>query len=299
MNKLTETFCEVDDFCKHFLPLWEARLLTDGTRKRRRKGRLSFSEIMTIIIHFHQSKIRDFKTYYTGYVRRFLTSAFPNIISYSRFVELIPSVIQPLTAFFTSLYSKPTGISFIDSTKLEVCHVIRAKRNKVFKGVAAHGQSSMGWFYGFKLHLIINHKGEIINAHISEGNKDDRAPLEDIVPENIGKLYGDKGYLGKSCAAKLKEKGCELITNVRKNMKKQALPIWDKIMLRKRFLIETVNGQLKEESQIEHTRHRSITGFMANVLGGLIAYCLSDNKPTMKLSKKDLDKIKAAENLTC
>jgi len=298
MHKLTETFCEVDDFCKHFIPLWEARLLADKTRKRRRKSRLSIAEIMTIIIHFHQSKFRDFKTYYLGYVKRFLLSEFPNILSYSRFIELVPSVIPPLTAFLTSLFSKPTGISFIDSTKLSVCHVIRAKRNKVFKDIAAHGQGSMGWFYGFKLHLIINHKGEIINAHISEGNKDDRAPLESIVPENIGKLYGDKGYLGKSCAAKLKEKGCELITNVRKNMKKQALPIWDKIMLRKRFLIETVNGQLKEESQIEHTRHRSVSGFMVNVLGALISYCLSDTKPTMKLSKKDLESLKAAKNLS-
>jgi len=284
MNNLIHTFCDVDDFCKVFIPEWEARLICKGEIKRRRVKRLSNAEIMTIIIHFHQSHYRDFKNYYLGYVTKYLKPYFPSLLSYTRFIEVMPSVIIPLNTYLTTLFGKPTGIAFIDSTKIAVCHVIRAKRNKVFNGIAEHGKGTMGWFFGFKLHLIVNHLGDILSVKITEGNIDDRKPVPNMIKGLSGKLYGDKGYLGKALADELKEKGVDLVTNVRKNMKKVTLSKWDKAMLSKRYLIETINDQVKNISYVEHSRHRSITGFVANMLGGLIAYCHQKNKPSINLT---------------
>ena len=297
MDNLIDIFYDVDDFCQDFIPQWEKTLIEDGQKKRRRKGRLSPSEIMTILIVFHQSHYRNFKHFYLSHVTPHLKSYFPQLLSYSRFVETVPSVIVPLTSYLVSLYGQPTGISFIDSTKIEVCHIIRAKRNKVFKDTAKHSKSSMGWFFGFKLHLIINHLGEILSVKITKANVDDRTPVPEMTTDLFGQLYGDKGYLGESIAAILRENDVELITNVRKNMKKKVRSLWDRVMLKKRFIIETVNDQLKNISCIEHTRHRSMTGFISNILGGLIAYCLRSNKPSLDLNAEELDLLDSA-NLT-
>lgn len=288
MDKLVEIFCDVDDFCKVFIPEWEKTLIDTGKKKRRRKGYLSQAEVMTLIILFHRSNYRDFKNFYLGYVSNHLREAFPALLSYTRFLEVMPTVLVPLCAYFSHLKGKPTGIAFVDSTSLKVCHNLRIPRHKVFEGVAARGKSTMGWFYGFKLHLIINHQGDILEAKITPANVDDRKPVPEMAEGLFGKLYGDKGYIGKALAGKLFEQGVELITNVRKNMKPRLLSLWDKAILKKRFIIETINDQLKNISQIEHSRHRSVHGFMLNLIGGLIAYCLKEGKPSLNLSIKDM-----------
>ncbi|WP_193049312.1 IS982 family transposase [Pseudoalteromonas undina] len=289
MNKLVETYCDVDDFSTLFFPSWQRILLENGEIKRRRVCRLSPSEVMTIIIHFHQSHYRDFKNYYLHYVCRQLKAYFPELLSYTRFLALMPSVVVPMCSYLTSKLGKPTGIQFVDSTKIEVCHIIRAKRNKVFEGVAHHGKGTMGWSYGFKLHLIINHLGEIVALKLTTGNVDDREPVSDMADSIFGKLYGDKGYISKALSGELLEKGVELITTVRKNMKKKFISLWDRALLKKRFIIETVNDQLKNISYIEHSRHRSMHGFMLNLLGGLIAYCLKEEKPSLDLTSQELE----------
>ncbi|WP_283709757.1 IS982 family transposase [Pseudoalteromonas prydzensis] len=289
MNKLVETYCDVDDFSKLFFPSWQRILLENGEIKRRRVCRLSPSEVMTIIIHFHQSHYRDFKNYYLHYVCRQLKAYFPELLSYTRFLALMPSVVVPMCSYLTSKLGKPTGIQFVDSTKIEVCHIIRAKRNKVFEGVAHHGKGTMGWSYGFKLHLIINHLGEIVALKLTTGNVDDREPVSDMADSIFGKLYGDKGYISKALSGELLEKGVELITTVRKNMKKKFISLLDRALLKKRFIIETVNDQLKNISYIEHSRHRSMHGFMLNLLGGLIAYCLKEEKPSLDLTSQELE----------
>ncbi|MGP5156366.1 IS982 family transposase [Pseudoalteromonas prydzensis] len=289
MNKLVETYCDVDDFSKLFFPSWQRILLENGEIKRRRACRSSPSEVMTIIIHFHQSHYRDFKNYYLHYVCRQLKAYFPELLSYTRFLALMPSVVVPMCSYLTSKLGKPTGIQFVDSTKIEVCHIIRAKRNKVFEGVAHHGKGTMGWSYGFKLHLIINHLGEIVALKLTTGNVDDREPVSDMADSIFGKLYGDKGYISKALSGELLEKGVELITTVRKNMKKKFISLWDRALLKKRFIIETVNDQLKNISYIEHSRHRSMHGFMLNLLGGLIAYCLKEEKPSLDLTSQELE----------
>ena len=147
----------------------------------------------------------------------------------------------------------------------------------------------MGWSFGFKLHLIINHLGEIVAIKLTKGNEDDRKPVPDMVDGLWGKLYGDKGYISQALSGELLDKGIELITTVRKNMKKKFISLWDRALLKKRFIIETVNDQLKNISYIEHSRHRSMHGFILNLLGGLIAYSLKDEKPCLDLTAEDFE----------
>ena len=289
MNKLVETYCDVDDFCQLFIPHWQRILLENGEMKRNRACRLSSAEVMTIIIHFHQSHYRDFKNYYLHYVCRQLKPYFPELLSYTRFLALMPSVVVPMCSYLTSKLGKPTGIQFVDSTKIEVCHIMRAKQNKAFEGIAEHGKGTMGWSFGFKLHLIINHLGEIVALKLTKGNLDDRQPISEMAGALFGKLYGDKGYISQALTGELLEKGVELITTVRKNMKKKFISLWDRAILKKRFIIETVNDQLKNISYIEHSRHRSAHGFMLNLLGGLIAYCLKEEKPSLNLTAQELE----------
>jgi hypothetical protein len=287
MNKLTDIFCDTDDFCKVFMPQWEAQLIANGTRKRNRQCRMTMSEIMTIIIGFHTSNQRDFKNYYTGLVARFYKGYFPELLSYTRFLAVMPKALTPLCAYFTHIKGKPTGISFVDSTSIKVCHNLRIERHKTFAGLAKRGKGTMGWFYGFKLHIIVNHVGDILAAKITPANVDDRKPVPELAKELSGKLYGDKGYISQALSNNLFDKGVELVTNVKKNMKTKLLSAWDKAMLSRRFIIETINDQLKNITQVEHSRHRSVHGFMLNIVAGLIAYSLKDNKPSLKITSEE------------
>lgn len=287
MNKLVDLFCDVDDFCKVFVPEWQKTLIESGERKRNRASRLSHSEIMTIIIAFHMSHHRDFKNYYLGLIRRYHLQDFPNLLSYTRFLEVMPSVLVPLSAYFTRLKGQPTGIEFIDSTSIKVCHNLRIPRHKVFDNVAQRGKGTMGWFYGFKLHIIVNHLGDIVAAKLTTGNTDDRKPVKELSKGLIDRLYADKGYISKALASDLADDGITLVTTQKKNMKRKLLSAWDRAMLSRRFIIETINDQLKNISQIEHSRHRSLHGFMLNLLGGLVAYCLKPEKPSLNITSSE------------
>jgi IS5 family transposase len=272
MNSLLELFCKVDDFCQAFLPFWNQQLLTSGQKKRQRARSLSISEIMTILIAFHQSHYRDFKAYYCEQVLKSWRSEFPTLVSYTRFVEYIPSVLVPLLVYLrTCCLGECTGISFIDSTALDVCRNQRIHNHRVFAGLAARGQTSMGWFYGFKLHLVVNDRGEILRFCITPGNVDDRKPVPDLAKNLFGKLFGDKGYISQTLYKSLREMfDVQLITKLRSNMKNQLMTMTDRILLRYRAVIESIIDQLKNISQIEHSRHRSIPNFFVNVLCGLI-----------------------------
>ncbi len=276
MDKLIDIFCDVDDFCHKFLPVWEAELIADGVKKRRRKSKMSTSECMTIVIAFHESNYRDFKNFYIGLVRKYWQEDFPNLLSYTRFSNKMSELIIPMCTYFQTVKGKSTGIAFVDSTSLKVCHNIRIPRNRVFDGIAKRGKGTMGWFYGFKLHLLINHIGEVISLKITPGNTNDRTPIPELCKNLTGKLYADKGYIGKKLSAELAERDIDLVTTVRKNMKAKAITLSDRAMLSKRYIIETINDQLKNISQVEHSRHRSETGFMLNVISGTVAYCLKE-----------------------
>lgn len=285
---LLELFCHVDDFCQWFEPQWQRHLLEQGAIQRVRQAQMSTSEIMTIVIHFHQSHYRDFKSYYIEHVMGHLRGEFPTLVSYTRLVELMPRVLIPLLAYFQCCKGQCSGLSFVDSTPLKVCHNRRIERHKVFDGLAQRGKTSMGWFYGFKLHLVVNDQGELLAFHLTPGNVDDRKPLPSLTRALFGKLFGDRGYLSQPLFAALFQHGIELITTVRKNMKNRLLPLTDKLLLRKRVIIETINDQLKNISQIEHSRHRSVANFLINLVSGLIAYCHQPKKPSLHLSRQQL-----------
>jgi len=168
---------------------------------------------------------------------------FPDWISYERFNARQQRILLPLMMYLKHKgLGKSRGINYIDSTLLRVCQIKREKQNKVFKGVATKGKSTMGWFFGFKLHLIINDKGERLSFYFTKGNVDDRniELMTAMTKEVFGKFFGDKGYISKALSELLFQDGIQLITKVRKNMKKQNLSDIDAILLRKRDLVESV-----------------------------------------------------------
>ncbi len=276
-------FCDIDDFCLIFEPAWHRRLLSDGTRQRHKPGALSVAEVMTIFVLFHASGYRDFKTFYTQHVMKHLAGAFPKLTSYNRFVELQREAMIPLWCYLHTRFGNCTGISFVDATTLKVCHNLRIPQHQVFRDSAERGKSSMGWFYGFKLHLCINDGGELLGCYLTPGNVDDRRPVPHMVKDLWGKLFGDKGYISQPLATLLQAQDLRLVTKLKKNMKNKFLALSDKLLLRKRSLIETVNDQLKNISQIEHTRHRSLWNFLGNVAAGLIAYTWREKKPSLNI----------------
>lgn len=205
-------------------------------------------------------------------------------MSYSRFIALIPSVSVPLCAYLMTRRGPCTGIAFVDATSLAVCHNRRIGSHKVFRALAARGKTSVGWLYGFKLHLIINDRGDLLIFLVTAGNIDDRPPLPSMVHELFGKLFGDKGYISQPLFEQLLTQGVQLITHLRKNMKNRLMSVLDKVLLRKRALIETVNDQLKNISHIEHTRHRRVTNCFMNLVAWLLAYTYQEHKPSLNLS---------------
>lgn len=283
-----DLFCDIDDFCRLFLPDWQHQLLINGERNRFRACRLALSEIMTILVYFHQSQYRNFKAYYLLHLCRYHRGEFPNLLSYNRFVALIPTVLMPLCVYLQTRTGAQTGIAFIDSTSLVVCHNRRIHSHKVFKKIARRGKTSMGWFYGFKLHLVVNDRGELLAFRITPGNVDDREPVPTLTKGLVGKLFGDRGYIAQKLFEILWEQGLQLITRLRKNMHNKLMPFVDKLLLRKRSIIETINDQLKNISQIEHSRHRSVVNYMVDVIAGLVAYTHQPCKPSLDLSQNEL-----------
>jgi hypothetical protein len=290
---LTALYCSTDDFWKFFKQEWDKHLIDNGKARRGPEPELSIPEMMTIVILFHQSNFRTFKYFY-HYVCTYLRKEFPNLISYSRFVYLKKNLFIPLFAYLASRKGEITGIAFVDSTSIDVCHNKRIKRNRVFKGLAKRGKTTSGWFYGFKLHLIINEKGEILAFQLTPGNVADVSVAKTLAKGIFGKLFGDKGYISAELAKRLLEQGLELFTGIRSNMKQKMMKLRDKVILRKRAVIETVNDQLKNVSQIEHTRHRSTGNFLINLLAGIAAYTHQPKKPSINIAEQDRMMLMAA-----
>lgn len=287
-SKIIEIFCTIDDFMKEYDAVLENSGIPapQSVRLRRRKFKMSDSEVMTIMILFHLKSYRNLKHFYITHVCRHMADYFPEAVSYNRFVELQKRVIQPLAVYLKLRgLGGCTGISFIDSTSLKVCNIKREKQHRVFKGIAEKSFGTMGWFYGFKLHLVTNELGEIVDFLITKANVDDRQPLKDrsFHERVFGKIFGDKGYLSTELFEKLFVDGIHLVTKVRKNMKQKKMDFMDRVMLRKRAVIESVNDVLKNICQIEHSRHRSFDNFIGNLIAGLTAYSFLDSKPSINI----------------
>ena len=286
-SNLVEIFCLADEYCKEFYKAMEGHQLAEdgGKRHRNKPSKLNDAEVITILIAFHLGGYRNLKHFYINYVQKHLQDYFPETVSYNRFVELEQKALLPMTIFLKAIrLGQSTGISFIDSTAIRVCNNKRIYNHKVFKDIAQRGKSTMGYFFGFKLHIIITDRGEMIDFVITPGNVDDRQQLQDsnFLKKIAGKLFGDKGYTSQKLFENLFIDGIQLITGIRNNMKNQLMSTYDKIMLRKRSIIETVNDELKNICQIEHSRHRSFSNFLTDMISGLLAYSFLPKKPSIK-----------------
>jgi hypothetical protein len=291
IDKITGIFCIADDFRKEFAQEFEKlkKLPQDGKKRRNRSCGMSDSEIMTVLMLFHFGTFKNFKHYCLHYIGIHLRKEFPGQLSYNRFVAIQHRVFVPVMFFLNTVcFGSCTGITFIDSTSIRVCHKKRIKRNRVFEGIAQMGKNTPGWFYGFKLHLVCNDKGELLSFCLTPGNVDDRNPgtLKTPTKKLFGKLFGDKGYIPTALFETLFNNGVHLVTGIKNNMKNRLMSFYDRIMLRKRSVIETINDELKNICEVEHTRHRAVHNFVMNLIPALAAYCFFDKKPAIRFDMK-------------
>lgn len=284
-------FCFVDDFCKAFTGWWRKTLLEGcGEKKRRNRAtQLHLSEIITIMIGYHESGYRCFKDYYR-YVFYYHRADFPKLVSYDRFVALMKRTFGVVMMLFAALRGEPTEIMFADSTPYAVCKAIRRYSHKVFDGFAELSKNSIGWFYGLKLHFLFNAKGEIVKFSITPGNVDDRKGLKGMLQGLMEKIFADRGYLGKQFFEDLWQEGIHLVTRVRKNMKNKLMPLWDRFYLDKRMTIETIFSSIKSCGTFEHSRHRNVTNAFCHILTALIAYQLRPLKTAFQPETKTLNR---------
>jgi len=281
-DRLVEDFCQFDDFCQAFGPHWEALLLEHGAQPDKKRGPqagLADSEIMTILVLYHSSNFRHFKAFYEEVVLTLLRSAFPKAPCYARFIALTHHVCVPLTVCLLTRMGRRTGIYYIDSTPLPVCHPRRINRHRVFAGLAERGKTSVGWFFGFKLHLVFNHERQIVALKLTPGNVNDTTPVLELTRGLIGKLFGDKGYVGKDLAHELLRRGLVLMTRVRRNMKRLPVSFLDKALLNGRNIVETIIGHIKEFSSLRLPKHRSVFNAFTHLTAAIVAYQINPLPP--------------------
>ncbi len=284
--KLVEIFCEVDDFCKVYEEKLAAHLLACSTSKHSvNQPCLSLSELMTIEILYHRSGHKCFQYYYQQEVLAgSLHSYFPQAPSYNRFIELKPRMLLALIAYLHLLrLGALLGIYYGDSTTLTVCHNRRIKQHRVFAHQAQRGKTSVEWFYGFKLFMVVNAVGELVNAFVTPANVSDgsEATIKRLFRGLTGVAFADKGFINSKAFEALLQGGLKLITTLRSNMKNKLLEMKEKLLLKKRGMVEAVIDILKSVCDIEHSRHRSPVNMLINTYAALCAYTTLERKPSI------------------
>ena len=280
---ITELFCFVDDFCKSTDSCIEKERISTNQKVKNatRSPDLTISEIMTIMILFQEYKFRNFKSFYAFCKGKYIKE-FPKMPSYERFNALMPRALYLLVILLCSMMRRDIKIAFMDSTSLNVCHPKRIKSNKVFKGLAKIGKSTKGWFFGFKLHIVIDPQGNLMNVKITKENTDDRTPVLSMTEGMQGFLFADKGYISKELFLKLIARGLKLVTGIKNNMKNMLMFLDEKLLLKKRYLVESVFNYLKNYFSIEHNRHRSFINMLVHIISTLVAYQLPPKKPHLR-----------------
>ena len=286
---ITELFCLIDDFTRYYAEAMKAKQISSGLISERYKTRipgLAPSEIICIISLFQTSPCKNFKYFYNSYAQLYKPE-FPGMPCYARFVALMPRVIHIMAMLTQGLLSKKTNLEhFVDATSLAVCSTKRISSHKVMKGLARIGKTTKGWFYGFKLHIVINTKGEIVSFKLTRGNKADVSVLNELTKDIAGSVFGDKAYISKKHFLSLYKRGLKLVTSIKKGMTNLLMAPHEKLMLRKRSLVETVFDYLKNKFQLEHTKHRSPFNYFIHILSTLLQYQLKHSKPSISLASK-------------
>lgn len=284
-EKMIELYIEIDDLYQEYLSYQctqSSSLFTQVSSTR--KPRMIGLEVATILVCYHLSGYKNFEYYYKQVIQGSYKSYFPNSLSYSRFVCLISRALPLLVLWSLHSCAKSlrTGYYFIDSKKLQVCHLKREKQHTTFKEFARKGKTSTGWFYGLKIHLVINHLGEIVSFIFTPGNVADNNQklLQLLLKDLNGYVVGDKGYYTKLFQT-FYEQGLHLVLRPKKKMK--ALPIDPKLVSlnKQRAVIESVNDILMTVCDIEHTRHRNPINALCHMIGAIIAYQSLKNKPNV------------------
>lgn len=292
---IVELYVIIDDFCKKFMPKYLNLLKHKDLIRRNHPGLLSISEIILIVLLFTQSGYKYFKWFYENEVMGEYKEYFKQLPSYNRFIELMPRSLPILLRLLNYLMyrarNSSLNIEYIDSTKIPVCHNKRTNSHKLFSGIAKIGKSTMGWFFGFKLHITCDTSGNLTSMAFTRGNTDDRKPVLKLLRGFTGKVFADKGYVSSKLTEHLQELGITLITQPKTNMKSRFMPAnsFDVILHKKRSIIESVISILKGKLQLCHTRHRSLYNFVVHILSVLIGYQLLCNKPKIKLDNFMLD----------
>lgn len=290
---LTEIYVEVDDFCKQHFALLTHALRHCGLYKKNHPSQLTLSEVMTILVYYHLSPYKHFKAFYTKHLQTDLKRDFPDLVSYDRFIALVPRALIPMMLFlaYRCQRSLRTGIYYIDSTPLAACHPKRAHQHQVFKGFAEWGKTSAGWFFGLKVHLLINHLGQLVSVRLTTGSVHDSQPkvLFELTKNLVGWVFGDKGYLLNADKKAFVQGDGQLNWGAkpRKGMKAADWPLAAKRYAKKRGVIETVIGQTKSVCDLEHSRHRSATNGFVNVYSALVAYTYYERKPNARVNLSD------------
>ena len=296
-DKITEIYCIIDEFSKKFDSEAEKNLKISGNdggkHHRKRPCRMSESEIMSILVYFHFGTFSNFKHYYLFFIRQHIADCFPDALSYNRFVELMPRVFIKMLVFMRLCsFGRCSGITFVDSTMIPVCDNLRWYANRVFAGVATDGKGTMGWCHGFKMHYLCNDRGDVLTFCLTGANVDDRdRRVWSVLSKDLfGKVFADRGYISKGLFEDMFDRGIHIVHGLKANMKNKLMPMWDKIMLRKRYVIECINHLLKDKANLVHSRHRSLHNFIINFCSALMAYSFFDNKPQalqVKIEKDD------------
>jgi Transposase DDE domain len=279
LDRLVEIFCEVDDFCKAFQDAFESHFIGNGRGSRGPAPGLADAEIITLLLVLHSSGFKSWKNFYNSPMGEVLRRYFPGMPCYERFIVLQQRALIPLMAFLFSKLGKKTGLYYIDSTALPVCHNRRIGRHKAFAGLAARGKTSMGWFFGFKLPLVFHDLHEIAALKLTPGHVSDTAPVPALTKDLIGKLFGDKGYISKKLAGELLRRGLTLFTRVRKNRKSLPISMIDKMLLNGRHMAETIIGSSKGRSSLNLPKHRLPSNAFLHILAAMVAYQLDPIKP--------------------
>jgi hypothetical protein len=280
MFEFTTLFCTIDDFFQKNEAIYWQYLKQENPKVRQRSGVLCLSEIIFIAVWYKNSQLHHFKAFY-GMIQRFYYKLFNALSSYQRMVHLINQHQLALQALHISLTSSAqTACAWVDSTTLPVCKNQRIQRHKSLKKIATRAKSSMGWFYGCKLHVLVDAQGQFIQTQLSNGHTSDIKILPKLAQGYIGKIFGDRGYISETLKEKLVKQDIELITYHRKNMRPVKLSSEDEMMLRQRNKIETIFSLLKQQYNLVSSRHRSISGYLAGIYASLCAYQICHhNKP--------------------